>query len=155
MRIKIFILVLVIILSGCAQQLQEDIAEEEIPVQEEIPEEIAPETPKEEIIPEEKEEIPVDTEEPEEEADDNRFTIVITHTTVTPKESTVKPGTTVVFEMREISGYRKMFIRKTGFIEKSGPLEAGDTWEVTLNEPGRYQFVESVIGITQGYVTVE
>jgi hypothetical protein len=41
-----------------------------------------------------------------------------------------------------------------GFNERSPSLVAGDSWEVTLTEPGEYMFIDIIMG-SKGTITVE
>ena len=141
MKWKILFAVLAIMLvAGCAktaEKTQEPVVtppvQQEQPVVEEITQPPAPE-----------EQAPTPTTE----------TIILQDQYAEPATMTVAAGSTIVFKNMGTK-VKIMWVKKTEFSEKSPRLEEGDSWEVTLPNPGEYEFLDLIIGKVKGTITVE
>jgi len=71
-----------------------------------------------------------------------------------PAALSVVAGSTIVFKNTGTK-VKIMQVKGIEFNEVSPRLAEGDTWEITLNNAGEYQFLDIIIAKAKGTITVE
>lgn len=134
----LFAILAVMLLAGCAKPKAEEEAQELIV---------------EEIIEES------ETVEEAEEAEEPKATtetILIKEKYAEPTELTVVAGSTIAFKSESSKSSIMQVKNADGTtFDKSPKMSNGDIWEITLNEPGEYKFLDVILVRAKGTITVE
>lgn len=138
----LFVILAVLLLAGCAQKA---VQEETTPVVEDVVQEEIVQEEEVEEVEEEVEEVPQPTTE----------TITILDNSAEPADLSVVAGSTIVFKCESSRPTTIMQVRGVEFNEKSPRLKQGDMWEITLDNPGEYDFLDIIIARAKGTITVE
>lgn len=81
-------------------------------------------------------------------------TVTIFNNYAEPVDLKITAGSTVVFKS-ESSRVNMIQVKAVGFNQRSPRLNEGDMWDITLTEPGEYDFLDIIIGRAKGTITVE